>query len=217
MFASLACFTAEAPFGIRARSVLMATGVVDKLPDLKNITEAIQNGTVRLCPICDGYEVINRRVAVMGPAEDALKKALFLRTFTRDVTMLVSSSGVVLDAEARDIIRKAGIERCNMPVVQFMRQRNYATGRRQAPRVRHPAMDCAVRSKLATNLGARCDEIGNLVVDAHQRKNVPGLCSWRHRQRDQPACRGIRPCGIAASDIHNRLAVEDGQRWPSET
>ena len=217
------CFTAEAPFAIRARSVLMATGIVDRLPDLKNIAEAIQNGTVRLCPICDGYEVINRRVAVMGPAEEALKKALFMRTFTRDVTMLVSNSGAGLDAEVRDIIGKAGIE-----MVEYAGDAVHATedgATVQLPDGKHlrfdtiyPAMGCAVRSKLATDLGAKCDEIGNLVVDTRQRTIVPGLYAAGDivNEINQLAV-AFGHAAIAASDIHNRLAVEDGQRWPSET
>src|SRR5690242_1577014 len=39
----------------------------------------------------------------------------------------------------------------------------------------YPALGCAVRSELATTLGAACSANGNLVVDDHQRTMVKGL------------------------------------------
>jgi len=40
----------------RARCVILATGVVDRLPALEGIDQAIAAGTVRLCAVCDAYE-----------------------------------------------------------------------------------------------------------------------------------------------------------------
>ncbi|TPN76798.1 NAD(P)/FAD-dependent oxidoreductase, partial [Mesorhizobium sp. B1-1-5] len=67
-------FIATASVPIRARAVLMATGIVDTLPDTPDAADMIKAGTLRLCPICDAYEVIDGRVAVMGPADHAMKK-----------------------------------------------------------------------------------------------------------------------------------------------
>ena len=39
----------------------------------------------------------------------------------------------------------------------------------------YPALGCDVRSQLATNLGAKCTEIGTLEVDAHQQTTVEGI------------------------------------------
>lgn len=63
-----------------AQKVLLATGVVDKKPVMADLDQAIRCGAVRLCPVCDGFEVRDRRVAVLGTIEDALPPALFMRT-----------------------------------------------------------------------------------------------------------------------------------------
>ncbi|CAH2408261.1 hypothetical protein [Mesorhizobium escarrei] len=34
----------------------------------------IEAGSLRLCPICDAYKLIGKRVAVFDPADDAMKK-----------------------------------------------------------------------------------------------------------------------------------------------
>src|SRR3954468_14193465 len=41
---------------LRARALLIATGVVDEVPAMPDLLTAIQRGTVRVCPICDAYE-----------------------------------------------------------------------------------------------------------------------------------------------------------------
>ena len=58
---------------VRASKVILATGIVDKEPEMPNLREAIRSGVIRLCAICDGYDVTDEKIAVYGPAESALK------------------------------------------------------------------------------------------------------------------------------------------------
>ena len=68
---------------IEARTVILATGIVDTEPRVE-ISGGEPRDIIRYCPICDGYEGIDRKVAVLG-GEEAGRKAAFMRTFTRDV------------------------------------------------------------------------------------------------------------------------------------
>ncbi|MFX8231060.1 hypothetical protein ABTL16_19905, partial [Acinetobacter baumannii] len=70
-----------------AQTVLLATGVIDKEPALPNLFDAVQKGLIRHCGICDGYEVIDHKIAVIGHGETGLGEALFLRTYTADITL----------------------------------------------------------------------------------------------------------------------------------
>ena len=47
------------------RFVLLATGLVDYCPPIED-EPANCHGAIRFCPICDGYEAIDRRVGVLG-------------------------------------------------------------------------------------------------------------------------------------------------------
>lgn len=73
---------------VNARMVLLATGVVDIEPELANVEHAIRRGYVRHCPICDGFEVIDRKIAVIGFGKSGMGEALFMRTYSSDVTLL---------------------------------------------------------------------------------------------------------------------------------
>ena len=46
---------------VTARSVLIATGIVDVKPKMEKLEQAIAKGSVRYCPVCDGFEAPNCR------------------------------------------------------------------------------------------------------------------------------------------------------------
>ena len=52
---------------LRARRVLLATGLVDVRPVTAGLSEGIAHGAIRFCPICDGYEAMDKRIGVIGP------------------------------------------------------------------------------------------------------------------------------------------------------
>jgi thioredoxin reductase (NADPH) len=210
-------FFANASFAVRARTVLIATGVVDTLPDAPDLPEMIKAGSVRLCPICDAYEVIDKRVAVIGPANQAIKKALFLRAYTSDLTLLVTDA--FPDADASELIRKAGVkfEACIPDSIHTDGKRariRLSNGTLSSFDTIYPAMGCTMRSQIASDLGAVCDEVGNLVVDSHQRTAVTGLYAAGDvvDEINQIAV-AFGHAAIAATDMHNYLGDADG--WAS--
>ena len=197
---------------IRAARVLLATGIVDKEPEIDNLRAAVEAGCIRLCPICDGHEVIDRHVAVYGPAKETVSHALFMRTFTKDLVLLVPRGDEKLDAAGRARLERAGIRYIDSPVCEIE-----MTASRKA-RVRfadksteefetvYPALGCRIRSELALELGARTTDAGDIVVDAHQQTSVPGL----YAAGDVVAALNqlsvaAGHAAIAATHIHNSL------------
>ena len=70
---------------VRASRVLLATGIADAEPPLREITSAVARTVIRYCPVCDGFEATDKAVAVYGPFGQAASKAFFMRSFTRRV------------------------------------------------------------------------------------------------------------------------------------
>jgi thioredoxin reductase (NADPH) len=212
-------FTARAPMPIRARTVLIATGIVDKLPDVKEVSGAVAAGKVRLCPICDGYEATDARIGVIGAAEDALRKALFMRAYSSRVTMLLTGREEDLPAEARDLAHQAGITavECAEQAIEVGSDKATVTlsdGRTLDFDTIYPAMGCSSRSDLAAKLGAKLDDTGNILVDRHQGTGIPRLYAAGdvvHEVNQLAVAFGH--AAIAACDIHNVIAAQDGERW----
>jgi len=204
---------------IRARRVVLATGAVDVEPDLPDLPDAVRRGLVRYCPICDGYESRERRIAVIGHGTRGLGEAGFIaRTYSDDVTLLTLGRPLSLDTEQRAIARQHNIHLVEEPIaaldVQDGRIAAMRTGGGRELRfdVLYSALGLTYRSGLAQPLGAERDPAGALVVDQHCQSTVKGLYAAGDvvRGLDQIVV-GMGHAAQAATHIHNRceLPTED--------
>ena len=59
---------------LRAGAIILATGVSNHRPDIDDAlhAEALRKGLIRYCPVCDGYEVTDRAVGVIGSGARAV-------------------------------------------------------------------------------------------------------------------------------------------------
>jgi thioredoxin reductase (NADPH) len=86
-------FIAESGEGrFRARTVIIATGLVDKAPAMDDLNSAVRKGLVRYCPICDGLEAKDKRIGLIGDFEAVAKKALFLKTYSTQIMVFPSDT-----------------------------------------------------------------------------------------------------------------------------
>ncbi|MDO8411068.1 MAG: NAD(P)/FAD-dependent oxidoreductase [Phenylobacterium sp.] len=185
---------------LEAPTVLLATGLVDHLPAIPGVDAALATSLARVCPICDAYEAIDASLAVVGDGPLALREAEFLRTYSQDVTVLMlgdEGAGLadVLPA-ALDDIRFEDREVVFAPQGRAEQRFDYL----------YLALGCAVQADLATALGARQDDSGKLLADAHQMTTVDGLYVAGDvvLGLNQIAV-ATGEAAIAATAMHNRL------------
>jgi thioredoxin reductase (NADPH) len=205
-------FIASCPGGdVDARFVLLATGLVDHCPSVDGQPAECPSDVIRFCPICDGYEAIDRRIGVLGDIRAGGKKALFLRTYTRHVSLFLADE-TTADEEARKKLdnenvrilhnaKQIKIENNNTVVLVTTE-----SGERYELDALYPALGCTVRSEFATILGASCNENGNLVVDDRQRTTVAALYAAGDVVTDlHQLSVAFGHAAVAATDIHNQL------------
>lgn len=94
----------------RSKKILLATGVSNIEPDLPNLKEAILNGFIRHCMICDGYEIIDKRVALIGYGKKVLEESLFLKTYTQDITILTTGRPIYLSRQDVSLLENQQIK-----------------------------------------------------------------------------------------------------------
>ena len=195
-----------------ARTVLLATGVVNHRPDMPDDVHdaALQRGLLRYCPICDGYEVTDTRVGVVGTSDHGMREALFLRGYTRDVTLVAPGGAHDLDPACRTKLDAAGIVHVDGPCGGFAIEGDRlafdtASGRMAFDSV-YPALGSRIRSRLAVAAGANATDEGCLEVDDHQRTSVPGLFAAGDvvKGLDQIS-HAMGEAGVAATTIRNLL------------
>ena len=194
---------------VLARHVVLATGLVDTLPTVPGVDQAIHEGRVRLCPVCDAFETSGRRVLVYGPPDAAARHARYLRSFSESVAV-AWLAGQSMTAQDRAGLDAAGVQVLG-PLAELSLQSDAIAvvledGRRARFDLLYPFLGAATRSGLATALGAACEDDGQLRVDHHQQTSVDGLYAIGD------VVGGLNQISVAvghaaraATHIHNRL------------
>jgi thioredoxin reductase (NADPH) len=169
------------PTRLRALTVLLATGVADAGLPVENWREAIAFGSVRLCPVCDGFDVMDKRIAVATAETNPVGHALFMRTFSSEVTLFERGAPSMLDEDDRRRLDAAGVRVVDSPLLSVTLDAamkpvlHTEDGKEHAADVFYPMLGESARSGLAGKLGARVAQCQELVVDEHHATSVPGL------------------------------------------
>jgi thioredoxin reductase len=85
---------------LRARRLLLATGVVDELPAVPGLPE-LYGRSVHHCPYCDGWEWRDQPVAVWGRGDHGAGLAESLTAWTRDLVLCTDGQGDLTDVAGR--------------------------------------------------------------------------------------------------------------------
>jgi len=195
---------------IESRFVLLATGVVDRLPAVDGIEAAIRAARVRICPICDAYEAIDQAIAVLGDGDLGAREAAFLTTYSPDVTLLhLGAPDILTDPAA---LAEHGVNVLPIALGDLVLAQDGVHCKTEAEARRfdclYLALGCEMQSRLAVSWGATHDADGNLIVDAHQQTSIDGLYAAGDvvRGLNQIAVAAAE-AAIAATDIHKRLRM----------
>lgn len=189
-----------------SRYVLLATGVKDHLPAIEGASEAVMRSLLRFCPICDAFEAIDKRIAVIGDGAVGEREAEFLEHYSSRITLLQISGR---DSSA-STCKVSGIERIPIRLSDLRIQKDRVTlsnaGGQRNFDVVYLALGCSAQHELALSLQARCDEKGALMVNAHQESSVSRLYAAGDVVRGlNQVVVAASESAIAATDIHNKL------------
>jgi thioredoxin reductase (NADPH) len=199
---------------MRTRAVILATGVTNHRPQIDEVLHALalERGWLRYCPVCDGFEVTDKNVAVIGAGARAVKEATFLRAYTDRVTVISSDATGAFDAAQQAALAEIGVSVVRGPPATFHAEADglsvEAAGRRLTFDSIYPALGSTAHSELAGAMGAGLTDEGCIKVDAHQRTNLPGLYAAGDVVigLDQIS-HAMGEAGVAATTLRNDLAA----------
>ena len=73
---------------VSGRRLLVATGLVDELPDLPGLAERWGRDVLH-CPYCHGWEVRDQTIGILGTGPMSVHQALLFRQWSRDITLFL--------------------------------------------------------------------------------------------------------------------------------
>lgn len=203
-----------------ARTVLLATGVTNhRPPGIADALhdEAVARNLLRYCPVCDGYEVTDAHVGVIGTGKRGAGEAQFMRSFTPRVTLIAPAGAHELRHSERTVLGEAGILCVDGPILHYAieGERFVLTTASDAHifDAVYPALGSTAHSELAVSIGAAVTEMGCIKVDAHQRTSVAGLYAAGDvvLGLDQIS-HAMGEAGVASTTIRNDLNAQRALR-----
>jgi thioredoxin reductase len=198
---------------VRARRLLVATGLRDEIPDIPGLRDRWGQDVLH-CPYCHGFEVRDQKLAVLGGSSVAVEYSLIVRQWTRDLTHLTSAR-TLTDAEherleAREIRIAEGKPQRVIVRADRLQGIELADGR---------VVPCAAlfvpprfipNNTLLSGLGCGLDEDGWAITGPNGLTTVPGV--WVAGNVANPRAQVITAAGegsAAAIAINADLVEED--------
>lgn len=165
---------------VSARTLLIATGLVDELPDLENFRQ-FYGVSAHNCPYCDGWEHRGEPIAIVGCDKDAAELALELRLWSKDIVLCTNGSPVC-DAKALADLERNKVIVLDAPIARLEGQGAqlerivFQDGSVSARRALFFSPGQHQRSPLAEKLGCEfCQEDGCIQCAEDASTCVPGV------------------------------------------
>lgn len=180
---------------IRARRVLLATGVADELPDVPGL-DSLFGDVVAHCPFCHGHEFAGTPVGILGSAPYVAPMAAMLQPIASE--LVVITNGGQLDPDTQVALDRLGVAVHAEPVrllsrgdlgltvelgveggLDVARGLGVGSGLGSAHRIELGGLFVKTEWRQATpfaeQLGLEMSAVGAVIVDAFGRTSVPGV------------------------------------------
>jgi thioredoxin reductase len=202
---------------VRARRVLVSTGLRDDVPDIPGVRERWGRDLLH-CPYCHGYEVRNQPLGVLAgepsTVEESLVHAQHIRQWSDDVVFFANGAALSVGQRERLVARAIGI--VDATVTRLVIENDQLTGVETAGGHVVPRSAVFVRPQflandtVLTDLGCATGANGWVTVDPTAATSVAGV--WAAGNAVNPRAQVITAAGegsAAAIAINNDLVDED--------
>ena len=169
---------ADGTGGVAAK-VLLASGIVDELPEIGGL-EPLYGVSVHHCLYCDGFEYAGKPVAALGKGDKGADLAVMMKHWIADV--VACSDGTEVSANAARKLKQQGIPLRSEPVVTLEGANGVLTKMKfkSGPELERAGLffstGCHQASGLSQRLGCKRDEKGGVVTNpATEETSVPGV------------------------------------------
>ncbi len=164
---------------LRARKLLVATGVVDSLPGIEGFRE-LYGRSVFHCPYCDGWEVRGSPIAIYGKGSRGHGLALELTAWSRDLVLCTDGPSEI-EAEDRARLERNGITLREERVVRLeghdgtLEHVVFASGERLPRRALFFTTGQSQQSDLSAHLGCEINDKGTVRTGRYETTHLSGL------------------------------------------
>jgi len=203
-----------------SKNLLLATGIVDELPDIDGLLE-LYGTSVHHCPYCDGWEHRDEPLAVLGNGKSGVGMSLTLSHWSRDLVLCTNGPVDISDVD-RERLARRGVQvradRIRRLVGHGARleQIVFDQGEPLARSAVFVHTDQRQHSDLASRLGCRVNEKDSVETGRLETTNVPGLFAAGDTSCDVQLAIIAAAEGATAAFAINKALLEQEVNAPAD-
>ncbi|MET1086671.1 MAG: NAD(P)/FAD-dependent oxidoreductase, partial [Arthrobacter sp.] len=207
---------------ISADHLILATGVADQLPAIPGI-DAAYGKCLFHCPLCDGFEVRDQPLVVVGGSDEAAFMAAYVHDRTSRDVELCCNGERGLSSETRSRLKRTGVGIIEAEIVGIRAQPDgltlsMADSTTRTYRAGFLSARYRQRSPIAEELGCAMRDDGRVLVDHFQRSSVPHVFAVGDMAKSATGNMTFVATAIASGVTAAAFLDEDifARRWDSQ-
>lgn len=162
-----------------SKKLIVATGIVDEIPDIKGFKESWGISLIH-CPYCHGYEYRNKKTGIIANGDKAVHISSLVKNLTEDVTILTRGKEIFTD-EQKEKLKRNNIQIIEHEISELKHQNGVVESIIFSDQTEmnfdavYGAFPFHQHSEIPTILGCEFTEFGHIKTDQFQKTNIPGV------------------------------------------
>ncbi len=196
-----------------SQKLIFATGIRDVMPEIPGFADC-WGISILHCPYCHGYEVRNRKTAILGNGEYAFEFAKLISNWTKDLTLLTNGNSGLTEEQTKKI-KAFGIEIIEQKIRMIVQSNGevervvFKDGSGISLAAIYTRLPFEQSSDIPEKLGCEMTPDGYIYVDAFQRTSVPGVFASGDNSASFRTLSAAVAAGTLAGITVNKEIIED--------
>lgn len=163
----------------KSKKVIMATGIKDVMPRIKGFSDCWGISIVH-CPYCHGYEIRQRKTAIMSDVQTAIHLAPLVRNLTKSLSIITNDS-TEFSPEEVESINNNKVRIIQKEVIEIehengqLKQLLFSDHSKEAFDAAYASLPFIQHSDIPNSLGCELNDQGYLQVDSMYKTTVDGV------------------------------------------
>ncbi len=162
-----------------SKKIIIATGIKDLLPDILGVKECWGTSIIH-CPYCHGYEVKNKKTAILGNGDYGFEFSKMIYNWTKDLTLFTNGKSTLTEEQTQKL-KHNNININEAEIKQIKHKHGFIENIVLKPNKTHRVEAMYLKAKfiqqsdIALKLGCEITAQGYIQVDPFQRTTIYGV------------------------------------------
>ncbi|WP_315054692.1 NAD(P)/FAD-dependent oxidoreductase [Chryseobacterium indoltheticum] len=171
--------TTEKGEKFHSKKLIIATGLVDEVPDIKGFKESWGISLIH-CPYCHGYEYKGKKTGIIANGDKAVHISSLVKNLTEDVTILTQGKSNFTE-EQIEKLKRNNIQIIEHEISELKHDNGivesiiFSDHTEMKFEAVYGAFPFHQHSDIPKNLGCEFTEFGHIKTDQFQKTNIPGV------------------------------------------